>query len=276
MASINADKIIDDIELQLNQGTISDDSELSREQIRYWLEVEANFMIRQECDSVIKVGKQINPIYISRSTPVAEFENTFFGVSLISAITSQQAQANPYVYEIDTGKYYRMLGSNTRYMEMTEAEAEKIKSKQRIYVTLDAAVLDIFNDAGIVRVMTEDYEMVNKASTETIEMVQHLRFAGPKKNTPVYYRVNNIIYVDGLNDSEVYEKNFIVDYVPYQSATGSMKISDLILPSVIDRVLQRGKLQMYGSSQDPMNDGEDAKQSVYHTAIQNPAKEQAQ
>ena len=105
-------------------------------------------------------------------------------------------------------------------------------------------------------------------------MMQNLRFAGPKKNMPTYYRVSDVVYIEGMNDSESLEKRFIVDYVPWQSAIGDMKISDLILPSVIDRVLQRGKLQLYGSTQDPMNDGEDMKQSVYHTAIQNPSKEQ--
>lgn len=271
MASIAASKLIDDIELQLNQGTISDDSELSRDQIAYWLEVEANFMIRQECDAAVKVGKQINPIYIARTTAMPMVEDVFFQAASITAL----AEVHPYVYAMDTGKYYRMFGSVTSYMLMTDREVEAIKAKQRLLLTFSGA-LDLFNDAGVIKVMTEDYEMVHKSSTESLEMMQNLRFAGPKKNAPVYYRAGGTIYIEGMNDSEVLEKNFIIDFVPYQEAIGNMNISDLILPSVIDRVLQRGKLQMYGSMQDPLNDGEDMKQSVYHTAIQNPAKEQAQ
>jgi hypothetical protein len=226
-------------------------------------------MIRQECDAAVKVGKQINPIYIGRIEAKGILENPFY---LLASITAT-VEAHDYVYTMDTGKHYRMFSRPEEYMEMTDREVEKIKSKQKIFFGV-GGVLDLFNDAGIVRVMTEDYEMINKASTETIEMFENLRFSGPKKSMPVYYRRGDVIYIEGMNDSEIFEKNFIVDIVQYQSATGAMAISDLILPSVIDRVIQRGKLQMYGSTQDVMNDGEDNKQPVYHTAIQNPSKEQ--
>lgn len=273
MAQINAGKLIDDIELQLNQGAISDDTELSRTQIAYWLELELNFMVRQECDAAIKAGKMINPIYIRRGEGfVSQFE-PFFKVLGLDAVNL--TLKIPYIYTLDTSKFYR-FGPKLDYILMTPSEVA-IVSKRYSYTLNAEDILDLYNDGGIIRIMTEDYEMVNKASTETIEMMEHLRFAGPTKNLPVYVRRGNTIYIEGMTASRYAEKKFYIDYVAYQPVLdgGFMNIGDIILPSVIDRALQRGKLQMYGSTADMSNDGEDYKQSVYHTAIQNPAKGEA-
>jgi hypothetical protein len=275
MAQVNASDLIDDIELQLNQGTISDDTELSRTQIAYWLEVELNFMVRQECDAAVKAGKLINPIYIQRGEGYLSYNEPFFKVESLTAIGENTSI--PYVFTLDTSKFYKLSPIEPFYMEMTPKEAEDLTKRQGY--ALDAErVLDLYNDAGIIRVMTEDYEMINKASVETIQMMEHLRFAGPTKNLPVYVRRGNSIFIEGMTASRYLERKFLIDYVAYQSINDgdlALQIGDVILPSVIDRALQRGKLQMYGSTADMSNDGEDYKQSVYHTAIQNPAKGEA-
>jgi hypothetical protein len=274
MAQVNAGTLIDDIELQLNQGTISDDTEISRTQISYWLELELNFMVRQECDAAVKSGKLINPIYIQRGEGYLSYTEPFFKVQSLTAVNPNLEYTN-YIFTLDDSRFYK-LGPNQEYMEMTPKEVADFTKRHGYTLNADN-ILDLHNDAGIIRIMTEDYEMINKASVETIQMMEHLRFAGPTKNLPVYVRRGNSIFIEGMTVSRYLERKFLIDYVAYQSVLdgGFLNIGDVILPSVIDRALQRGKLQMYGSTADMSNDGEDYKQSVYHTAIQNPAKGEA-
>lgn len=66
MARISKTEFISDIELRLNQGAISDDSELERDQIAAWATEELNGLVVQECEQALKQGKQIPPIYIRR------------------------------------------------------------------------------------------------------------------------------------------------------------------------------------------------------------------
>jgi hypothetical protein len=49
-----------------------------------------------------------------------------------------------------------------------------------------------------------------------------------------------------------------------------VKCSDLVLPQVIAATVEAGKLELYGSQADKINDGEDNSVPVYHQQIRKP------
>jgi len=52
-------------------------------------------------------------------------------------------------------------------------------------------------------------------------------------------------------------------------------ISDQLVPVLVDAVVQRGKLELYGTQPDESNNGRDNKAPVYHTQIASPASDEA-
>lgn len=275
MAYITKNQLISDIELQLNQGTISDDSELDRLQIAQWLDYELYQLVRQECDTAIRQGKQIPPLYITRDVAnILTEEQLVIEVASYAALPVTGVIGKIYYTENDN-KYYKWI--STGYVNISRYEVEKAESNQRMSFTLSADVVDLYNDAGIVRVLTDEYDVVNKTSVQDIDMVRQLRFAGPTPETLVWYRTGKVVFIEGLNKSEIYDNTFIVDFVEKQNLltladSGQVRVSDVVLPVLIDRVVQRGKLQMYGTVPDVASDGVDVKQQMYHTAISNPSR----
>lgn len=279
MAYITKNQLISDIELQLNQGNISDDSELDRTQIAQWVDYELYQLIRQECDAAMKQGKQIPPLYITREVAnMLTEEQLVIEVANYAALPGTGVIGKIY-YAKDTNKYYKWV--TTGWVQITAYEVEAAQSNQRMYFSLVGEVVDLYNDGGVIRVLTDEYDVVNKSSVDSLDMVRNLRFSGPSSEQLVWYRTNKQIYVEGLNTSEIPDNSFIVDYVEKQNVLSltdnqEIRVSDMLLPMLIDRVVQRGKLQMYGTVPDTANDGADVKQQMYHTAISNPNRQQDQ
>lgn len=273
MASIQKLKLISDIELQLNQGTISDDSELDRRQIAFWIDYELGQLIRQECDTCVKLGKQIPPIYLVTDGALVLQED--MGFQSFPGINST-GSVGPVYFDNTTGDYYKW--STAGWVKITKAEAAIYSKNTEHYISLNNSVMDLFNDNGIVRVSTDEGDLIYKSTTTDLDTLKHLRFAGPSDETLVWYRRDSTsIYIKGLTTSDIRDNYFNVTYVikPNFSGAGDnayFNVSDAILPILIDRVVQRGKLQLYGTTPDVANDGIDYKQPVYHTAVSNPTR----
>lgn len=60
--------LIDDIELRIYKGKPSDDSELDKSQIAFWIDSEREEIILDDINSTIKKGGEVNPIYIKKDT----------------------------------------------------------------------------------------------------------------------------------------------------------------------------------------------------------------
>lgn len=275
MAYITKNQLISDIELQLNQGVISDDTQLDRQQIAQWLDYELYQLVRQECDAALRQGKQIPPIYIVReSANILSEEQLVIEVANYAALPGA-GQLGKIYYTQDTNKYYKW--DFTGWVEISQYEVQRAEANQRMSFTLSSDVVDLINDSGVLRVLTDEYDEVKKSSIQSLDMVKNLRFAGPSSETLVWYRSGKQIFIEGLNTAEIYDNTFIVDYVEKQNVvvlglTQDIRITDILLPVLIDKVVQRGKLQMYGTVPDVGNDGVDVKQQMYHTAISNPAR----
>lgn len=230
--SISKFKLISDVEAQLFQGAPSDDSELSHKQIAHWAQTILHDLAKQEIVAAMKRGDSIPPIYITR----------------------------------DIG------------LEMSEESVADIDAdKQRFWVDLTQDVLDLPNDRGIVRVEDYDGNLVSKTNLEFLDVVRNLRFSKPSPDNVLYYRVAKKVFLEGLNTDDIDFYPFIVYYIPKQDILAMddddlILVSDQLLPILVDSIVQKGKLQMYGTQADVANDGVDNKQIQYHTAIQNPTR----
>ena len=232
--SITKHKLISDIEGQLLQGNPSDDSELSHKQIAHWIQMSINDLVKQEITAAMKKGDSIPPIYITR----------------------------------DVG------------LEMSEESVADIDAdKQRFWVDLTQDVLDLPNDRGIVRVEDYDGNLIGKTNLEFLGVIRNLRFSKPSPDNVLYYRVAKKVFLEGLNTDDIDFNPFIVYYVPKQDVEvmeddDIILVSDQLLPILTDTVVQKGKLMLYGTQADELNEGTDNKQVQYHTAISNPTRNQ--
>lgn len=223
-------QVISDIEASLHQGAPSNSAETEWEQLAFWASYELNQLVATECNSKVAKGEMIPPLYIKRT-----------------AIEIPEAEANADVEDED----------------------------ERAFITLDVEILTLNKDAGCVQVLTDEYDELKKTDIATIQQFKKLRFSRPTIENPLYYRVDDKIFIEGFEASELPFSKLFVDYVPKQDLTtladaDEVLVSDLIMPELINRCIQRGKLMLYGTQPDQSNNGEDNKNLQYHTAIQRP------
>lgn len=224
-------ELISDVILQLTQSDPSDDLALDERQIAMWLTYHANAIVTTELNSKLAKNEMIPSIYVTREECiVSDLEDTDCGDDC----------------------------------------------QDRISVSLLGDPLTLNDDGGIVMVQTDDGDQVLKAGSITMIMLfRSMRFARPSSENLVYYRQGTKIYIEGMPLSDIPFDKFHVWYVrkqDYTTASDSTQIlvSDLVLPALIDSIVQRGKMELYGGQVDRANDGVDPKSPVYHTAIQNP------
>ncbi len=141
-----------------------------------------------------------------------------------------------------------------------------------VYIDLDFDVIDLQNDGGLVRVVTDEQEQVKIISLGMLDTVRSLRFAKPSMENPACYRVARRIYVEGVKHPEVPFNFLTVYYIKKQDVqtladTDEVICSSLIAPILIDRLAEMLKQQMYGSTPDQANDGANVLQATYHRLI---------
>lgn len=224
--------IIDDIELELLAGSVSDDTELSKSQIAYWVDVHINQVIANEINNKLRLGEPIPSVYIKK-------------------VTCQEL-----LVEDDPC------------------------GEDRVYVELTDDILTLNNNSGIIKVLDEEGNEIQKASTEHLSLFSNMRFSKPSVENLQYTQEGiSKIYFPGLRSVDAPFEQPTIWYVPKQdimSAADSYEvlISDLSLPILIDMCVERGKRELYGGQQDVANDGMDVKDVQYHTAIRNPNNDQ--
>lgn len=219
-------QLIDDIELELLQGAVSDDSELSKSQIAYWLDVNLNALVANECNEKKKRGQLIPAIYIIKES-----------------------------------------------IEAGEFEEDDLGDQNRVFFELDGEVLNV-NQGGVIRITVDDGTEVKKASVESLNLFNAMRFAKPSENNLIYTQEGSKIYVEGLQESDIPFDSIHVWYVPKQDILNAadsyeVLVSDLTLPILIDACVQQGKQMLYGTQLDKANDGQPGIEPVYHRQIAN-------
>lgn len=231
--AITKEQLIADIELQLNQGAPSIDTELEYEQIAQWINVVRNDLVAREVDAALKRGDQVLPIYVGRE------------------VCNQLAEED--VACVD-------------------------EENERMGFSLTGEVLDTDNDNGILQVLTDTYDEVYKGSLELLPVLKKMTYTKSSAELLIWSRQGNEIFVEGFNEADIEFNNINVYFLRKidlntMASTDIIPVSDKLLPVLIARVVEMGKLQMYGTEADQATDGVDTKNVVYHRSIQNPATE---
>jgi hypothetical protein len=227
------EQFVSDVILQVLQSAPSDDTEIEKDQIAFWGSYHLEALQRQEIDTELKNARMIPPVYLERESCKP--------MSIESS-------------DCGTG------------------------CQDRFYFTVAKPVLDLANDRGVAQVITDQGDIVYKASVESLNMFKRMRFAKPSSSNLLYTRQGQTFYVEGIREEDIEFSEITIDYVPKQdimslSDTDELKVSSLLAPTLIDLVVQRLKLQMYGSTPDVANDGVDLKNIQYHTAIKSGVEE---
>lgn len=207
-------KLIDDVVLRVGPKP-SDDDELSRSQVGWWISNIRDGVVKEYLDSQIKGGYPLDSFYVERET--------------CKAATSEE-------------------------VECVDAEDE------RIYLTLLKQPMALYNDAGVLRVLTSDGVMLDKSRMEAIDWVKDLKYGKPTTKRPVWYRDNKIVVLEGVSYKNLQE-TYIVYYIPSASSqaldeTQDIKISDELLPVILEKVEELARREM-GVPIDNIDNGKD-------------------
>jgi len=224
-------EFISTVFLQVYEGAPSDDANLEEREVAFWGTFHLNQLVANELNEKLKRGEQFPSVYKKRAA--------------CEVLSIEEAQCGD-------------------------------GCQDRVYVQLPEDVLTINKDAGIVRVTTDEGDLVTKGSTETLDILRYMPYAKPSNENLVYYRESAKIFVEGIKNADVPFNELNVVYIPKQdiAALGNddeILASDLVLPQLIDLVVQRAKMELYGSQQDVANDGTDGVTTKYHELIKNPA-----
>lgn len=227
------EKLIGDVMLQITQSVLTDDIAIEESQVASWGTDFLNDLVKRECVAEMKKGHQIPPVYITRET----------GLELTEEVVAD-------IDDVD----------------------------QRMYLELTNEVVDLPKDGGIVKVLDYDLNLIHKTSTENLEVIGDLRFAKASSENPLYYREGQRVFIKGFNTADLDFNEFMVHYVAKQDLLtmndeDEIKATDQIINVLIDLMVARGLKELYGGQPDTASDSVDRKQPVYHTAIQNPARQ---
>lgn len=228
--AITKAQLISDCELSLYAGTISDDAAVEKDQLSFWISYHLNNLVATECNEKLKRGESIPAIYQVRAA-----------------------------------------------LEIPELEAldDVDESDERIYCEMDNEILTLNSDMGLITVLDEEGEEIKKAGIQTLQLFKHMRFGKPTLENPLYYRQGLKIFLLGFKPVDIPFSLIQVFYVPKQSLLDmdddeEVLCSDLVLPELIARVTQEGKLMLYGTQADQANNGVDDSKPVYHQQIKSP------
>ena len=167
-------------------------------------------------------------------------------------LDKQIAQGQP----LDT-QYKDRVSAETMELEDTDEVAQ---DNERLFVTIPNQPLPLYNDLGVLQVLTQEYLPVLRQRAENFTVYQDLRFARPSSFNLCFYRDNRKIIIKGLSQKNRDNDKFIIDYFPALASqtltdTTDARISDALLPQLTELVETVMKRQMYESVQDQENDG---------------------
>jgi len=251
---ITKKRLIDDVVLQLSQGAPSDDFSISDEQIAQWATLHLNDLVTKEVWGLMQRGYIIPAIYFVRESKAIQVEAAPIAEGDSLVVTGNQP--------------------------LVQISGEEDAVVNRFYINLTGNILNLPRDRGLIQILLDGYGLVYKTSPENLMMLNDLRFARPTAANRTYNRFGSTIYLDGFGEN-LANKLLLVDYIPFQDVLNMedddvLKLTEALEPVLLDMIVQRGKLELYGTQPDTSNDGVDYKQVQYHTAISNPTKSKAQ
>jgi hypothetical protein len=131
----------------------------------------------------------------------------------------------------------------------------------RVYITTLKKVMDLKDDAALVRIITDEGTLVDKVALEKLDILNRTTFGRPSRENLLYTRVGTKIYIHGLNSKNVGLIQFSVTYVPSfkfseLDDSDTVTLPDELLTSIADLVEEKASKELYGGVEDLENDAE--------------------
>lgn len=157
-------------------------------------------------------------------------------------------------------------------LEIEETDADECD--ERIFITVPDEILTLNKGMGVVRVVTSEGQQVLRASTETLDIINLLRYAKPSNENLVYSQQGQNIFIEGLKPVDLPFDFITVYYVPKQDVLSmddedEILVSDLVQAQLTSLIVAKAKSEIYGGQEDKQSNGVQDAQPVYHQQIKN-------
>jgi len=131
----------------------------------------------------------------------------------------------------------------------------------RVYIETEKHILDLPKDNGVLRVITEEGQKVDRVPIERLDTLNSMTFSRPNRDNLLYSKVDQKLYIHGLSPKNVGIVTFSVTYIPKISLTDldnsdEVKLPDEVIGLISDEVEKKALRQMLGIA-DIENDAED-------------------
>lgn len=128
-------------------------------------------------------------------------------------------------------------------------------------VSLSKTPLNLLKDRGIARVVTSNFQQVQKKDLSNIDWITDLSYCKADSDNLTYHREKNVLFIQGLNEYEVeYDKVTVYYVTSYKESPVDdierFVIDDTLMDILLDEVEEIARRELYGSVQDLENDGE--------------------
>jgi hypothetical protein len=126
------------------------------------------------------------------------------------------------------------------------------------------SVLDLANDGGLIRVITDQGQVVNKVPLTRLDSISKMTFGKPSRENLLHTRINDNIYIHGLSPKHVALTQFSIAYIPKivlqdLEDDDEVPLTEEVIGLISDAVEDKALKQMYGEP-DTENDAEDDNQ----------------
>lgn len=132
----------------------------------------------------------------------------------------------------------------------------------RVYIEVEEEIIDLKNDNGLVRIITEEGLVVNKVSLAKLDTLNAMTFSRPNRENLLHTRINQRIYIHGLSPLQVNLTKFSVWYIPKPNFYGAgdddiIKLPEDLLNMLSDAVEEKAMRELRQVEPDMENDGQD-------------------
>ncbi len=216
-------------------------------------------------------------LQVTQSSPsddlsLDERQIAFWATYVLNSLVATEVNS-----KIERGENIPAIYIKTAQCEPMEVEDNDCSDgcQDRIYAELDEEVLVVNKDSGIVRVITDEGDLITKGFPQTMDMLRYMPFAKPSLENPIYYLQGTKVFVEGFKAVDLPFNKLHISYIPKQDVStldddDTVLASDLVLPQLIGSLVSIAKQELYGSMPDQANDGVDVKQPNYLIQARNP------
>lgn len=136
----------------------------------------------------------------------------------------------------------------------------------RVYIETTKNIMDLPGDNGVLRILTEEGQFINRVPIERLDELNKLTFGKPSRDNMLYSKINQKLYIHGLNPAHVDIVNFSVTYVPKFNLgdlddDDEVNLPDEVMGLISDAVEDKARRQLSGVA-DWESDAEDDNKST--------------